>query len=109
MKGVAGAILAATPLAAIVLYFALSGNQQVRVDQQRIETSFKIDNAEFDLEFDIANREISNNPMTKKEYSNRKSEIEVLKSSADRWNKRFDEDFKNMDSELAELKEAINE
>lgn len=39
MKGVAGAILAATPLAAIVLYFALSGNQQVRVDQQRIETS----------------------------------------------------------------------
>lgn len=109
MKGVAGAILAATPLAAIVLYFALSGNQQVRVDQQRLETNFKIDNAEFDLEFDIANREISNKPMSTNEYAKRKAEIEALKSSADRWNKRFDEDFDQMDSELAELKEAINE
>lgn len=109
MKGLAGVILAATPLAALVLYFALSGNQQVRVDQQRIESNFEVDNAKFDLEFDIASREISKNPMSTEEKQERVKEIDQLSNEADRWNNRFDEDFAQMDAELAELKEAFNE
>lgn len=109
MKGLAGVILAATPLAAVVLYFALSGNQQVRVDQQRIESNFKVDNAKFDLEFDVASREISGDPMSAEEKGERVKQINGLQANADKWNQRFDEDFAQMDTELAELKEAFNE
>lgn len=107
MKGVASAILAATPLAALILYFALSGQQQVRTDQQRIEVNQRIEAAQFDLEFEQMNRDISNQPMTEAELAKKKAEIEALKKKAETWDSRFDAEFEQMDKELGELKAAI--
>jgi hypothetical protein len=109
MKGIAGVILAATPLALIVLYYALSGGQQVRVDQQRMQTDFKVIDAKFDLEFDLANREIDKKPMAPEELAKRKTEIAKLENDWKKWEERFDGDFAKMDAELEELKGAINE
>ncbi len=108
MKGVASAILAATPLAALILYFALSGQQQVRTDQQRVEVKQQIEAAQFDLEFEQMSRDITNKPMTAEELANKKAEIEALKKKAETWDNRFDAEFEQMDKELAELKSALD-
>lgn len=108
MKGVASAILAATPLAALILYFALSGQQQVRTDQQRVEVKQQIEAAQFDLEFEQMSRDISNKPMTAEELAKKKAEIEALKKKAETWDNRFDAEFEQMDKELAELKSALD-
>lgn len=107
MKGVASAILAATPLAALILYFALSGQQQVRTDQQRIEINQRIETAKFDLEFEQMSRDISNRPMTAEEVAIRQAHIEELKKKADTWETRFDAEFEQMDRELGELRAAL--
>lgn len=109
MKGIAGAILAATPLAALVLYFALSGQQQVRTDQQRHEVNQKIEKAKFDLEFDQMNREISGQAMSVKEKAERQAVIDALKDKADTWDRRFDAEFEQADKELSELKAALED
>lgn len=108
-NGFASAILAATPLAAIILYFALSGQQQVRTDQERHEAKQKIEEAKFDLEFDQMSSDIAGKPMTPEEIAKRKETIAKLKEKADKWDKRFDSEFKKMDEEMAELKKAIEE
>tara|TARA_Y100000782_G_scaffold115582_1_gene160812 strand:- start:6502 stop:6861 length:360 start_codon:yes stop_codon:yes gene_type:complete len=108
MKGVASAILAATPLAALILYFALSGQQQVRTDQQRVEVKQQIEAAQFDLEFEQMSRDISNKPMTAEELAKKKAVIEALKKKSETWDSRFDAEFEQMDKELAELKSALD-
>lgn len=108
MSGISGVILAATPLAGIILYFALSGNQQVRVDQQKVESNLKVEAAKFDLDFDLANHDISNTQMSPKELAGRKAEIAKLQTESDRWNDKFDKSFEAADSDLSDLKEAIN-
>lgn len=107
-KGFGAAILAATPLAAIILYFALSGQQQVRTDQQRHEIKQEIDTAKFDLEFDQASRDLDRNPMSQSEIDARKSEIATLEKKAENWDRRFDEEFKQMDEDMVNLKKAID-
>lgn len=109
MKGVAGAILAATPLAALVLYFALSGQQQVRTDQQRHEVKQQIEEAKFDLEFEQMSRDMSGQPMTSGELAKKQAVIEELKNKAEGWDRRFDAEFDQADKELAELKAALEE
>ena len=108
-NGIAAAIFAAVPMAAIILYFALSGQQQVRTDQQRHEVRQEIEAEKFDLEFDQMNRDINGEPMTAEEVAQRKEKIAKLKEEADQWDKRFDAEFQQMDEEMADLKKAIEE
>lgn len=108
-NGIAAAIFAAVPLAVIILYFALSGQQQVRTDQQRHEVRQELEAEKFDLEFDLMNRGINGEPMTTEEVAQRKEKIAKLKEKADQWDKRFDSEFQQMDEEMADLKKAIEE
>ncbi|WP_020405260.1 hypothetical protein [Hahella ganghwensis] len=108
-KGVFAAIFAAIPLTGLILYFALTGQQQVRTDQQRHEVRQEIEAEKFDLEFDQMSRDINGEPMTPEEIAKRKEKIAKLKEKADQWDKRFDAEFQQMDEEMADLKKAIEE
>ena len=108
MNGVAQAILAATPLAALILYFALSGQHQVQVDQQRLESKQELDEAVFDLEFKQANSEITGKPISVKELEQREHVIVVLKDKVKSWDREFDAEMERMDDDLDQLKEALD-
>ena len=112
MKGINGfaqAILAATPLAAIILYFTLSGQQQVRTDQQKMEVTKEIATERFDLEFDALNQELSGTPMTEKEKAERLEKIDELETKKEKWDQKFDAEFEKTEADLKELRKALAE
>ncbi|MFN4186938.1 MAG: hypothetical protein ACK4FN_02805 [Acinetobacter johnsonii] len=109
MKGLSGGVLAATPLALIILYFALSGQQLVRTDQQRVEIKQQIDESKFDLEFEKLSSEISGKPMTADAISKKEEEITELRKKSGVLDERLEAELKKAEQELAELKAAIEE
>lgn len=109
MKGIAGVLLAATPLAILVLYFALTGQKQIQIDQKQHEIKVDIDNAKFDLEFEALTGSIQGKPLTEKYIVDKKSKIAELEKKKDEWNNAFDAEFKKSSEELNELKDAIND
>jgi hypothetical protein len=109
MKGIAGIILAATPLAAIILYFALFGQQQVRTEQVKHEAKQQVEEAKFDLEFEQMNREMSGNPMTPQEIAERQKEIDGHKQKAAAIEQRNSSLEAQSDADLKELRQAMEE
>ena len=109
MKGLAQVILAATPLALIILYYSLSGQEQVRTDQVVQEAKQVVQEASFDLEFERMQRSIMDNPMTEDEIRKRIAEIEKIKSDAEKLGKKMDQKWQQSQSELDELRQALKE
>jgi len=109
MKGIAGILLAATPLAALILYFALAGQQQVRNDQVTHETKQVVDEAKFDLEFEKANREISGKPMTTEEIEAKQKAIDELSNQAKEVSKKSEQINAQSEADLKDLRSAMED
>jgi biopolymer transport protein ExbB/TolQ len=115
MNGIAQAILAATPLAGLVLYFALSGQQEVKVDQKRYEVNHEIQQGEFDLEFvkifqALADQDASEEERAKgmKKVSDMELEIAALKEEEKHFETVYDAQYKNKEKELEQLRSALD-
>jgi hypothetical protein len=109
MNGFAQAILAATPIAAILLYFVMTGQQQVRTDQQVRDVKQDIAMTEFDLAFDKMNNEIDGTEMTPEELAAYQEKLKQLKLKQTAWEQQFDKEFEDMEKDLLKLKEAFKE
>lgn len=109
MNGWVQAILAATPLAGIILYFTLSGQQQVRTDQQRSQVKQEINNAEFDRDFERMNADISGTTLSQEREEQHQQKIDALEAKAGQWDNTFDQQFEKMDGEMADLEKAMKE
>ena len=109
MNGIAQAILAVTPLAALVLYFALSGQKQVRTDQQLHDVKQEIEETQFDIEFELMSQEISGNPADSDKLASKQTKLNALKKKEDAWERQFDAEFQKQSEELDQLKDSFKD
>ncbi|AKH70902.1 hypothetical protein IMCC21906_03265 (plasmid) [Spongiibacter sp. IMCC21906] len=114
MNGIAQAILAATPLAGLVLYFALSGQQEVKVEQKRYDVGHEIQQKEFDLEFQemrqaIAGSSSSEEDLARWEEKSHQIEQDLASLREDKADidSTYDVSFQQKEVELKQLRAAL--
>ena len=103
-KGIFHALLIATPLAAIVLFFSLTGKEEVKQEQRLQQATQKLEEQKFDNDFADAWNQQPPGAIEKREGKVKELETEVAKATAKR--DALDKEFDDMHSEM---KHAIND
>jgi len=109
MKGIGAALLAAAPLAAVVLYFSLSGQQEIKTEQRQQDVHQRVEEAKFDLEFERMSKEISGETLTPEKEAERLAEIDKLRKDAADLDAKAAKEQAKAEQDLAELEAAFAE
>ncbi len=107
MKGLAQTLLAVTPLAFIILYFSLSQQKQIQIEQKSFEAVQEVEEAKFNKEFAEMSAEIRGLPLSEEKKAILEEEIKKKKKKLDKWETEFDKQFKESDKALEILREEI--
>ncbi|ANZ08770.1 hypothetical protein BS055_RS12720 [Vibrio parahaemolyticus] len=114
MKSVIYGIIIACPLTALVIYFALSGRQEVLIQQKKHEVQQQLRSEEFQRNFSRAWSEFdqpSQHEMAllSSEAAEREARIEKLKQLRSNIEAFDNESFGNLQDDLREMKKALQE
>lgn len=104
MKGIFQALLIATPLAGLVLFFALSGKEEIKQEQRIQQATQKLDAQKFDDDFADAWNQQPPGTIEKRRGKVAELEAEVTKATAKR--DALDKEF---DDYHGDMKHAIND
>jgi TolA-binding protein len=105
MKEIFHGLLVVTPLAALVLFFALTGKEEVKNDQRVQEATQTLKEQKFDNEFDDA----WNGKPSKKVQAERNQNVAELKTQIAKAKVRRDDLDHMFDDATNDMKSAIRE
>lgn len=98
MKTIFHGLLIATPLAALVLFFALSGKEEIKQEQRIQQATQKLDAQKFDDDFADAWNQQPPGVIEKRKGKVAELEAEVAKATAKR--DSLDKEFDDMHSDM---------
>lgn len=114
MKSVIYGILIACPITALVIFFALSGRQDVIIQQKNHEIQQQIRSEEFHRDFSKAWNEFdSNNTQlqvnSEPENTERAARIKQLKQLRSQLEAEENQSMENLGTDLTEMRKALKE
>lgn len=119
MKSILYGIAISMPLTAIIVYFALSGRQEVAVQQKAHEVQQKIQSEEFRRDFAQAWHDFDNPPTAEeqaakeKAFAARQAEREARISRLEKQREALSGDmdlmFEQLDSDMEDMRAALRE
>lgn len=110
MKNFLLGIFVTVPLTALVLYFALSGRQEVLIQQHRHEIQHELDKEIFDRDFQAAWERFDATPSRQAQSAEaqaRDARIAELRKRREHFDREFDQAWKRLDTELSDMREAM--
>ncbi len=99
-KGIFHALLIATPLAALILFFTLTGKEEVKQEQRLQQATHELDKQKFDDDFADAWNHLPPGEIEKRKGKVKELEAEVAKATAKR--NSLDKEFDDMHAGMSQ-------
>lgn len=104
MKGFLGGLFVAAPLTAFIVMLTMGGQQEVRTQQERMQTQQRIDELEFDQDFD---RAFGSDTQDKTER--RSQELAEAREQKEMLDESWEKQFSDLDRQLDDMRGALAE